>query len=209
MKMYLVLFSVLLSAFISCQQAEEKESDLATIYGMMTGSFSSEKQAEADSTYYPISLHMYPIWEASGEKWLYVEQAMATQQDKPYRQRVYKLEEIELNRFQSIVYTLKNDSLFVGKWAEPDFFNQYDVSILSEREGCAVVLEKTGENTFAGSTLDKACGSNLRGASYATSSVTVTPASIKSWDRGFNEADEQVWGAEKGGYIFDRLTSDK
>jgi hypothetical protein len=23
-----------------------------------------------------------------------------------------------------------------------------------------------------------------------------------SWDRGYNDAGEQVWGAEKGGYIF-------
>ena len=151
---------------------------------------------------------MYPIWPESGERWLYVEQAMVSEQDKPYRQRVYKIEGIELNRFQSIVYTLENDSLFVGKWKEPGFFNQYDSSILSEREGCAVVLEKTGESMFSGSTLDKACSSNLRGASYATSSVTVTPNSIQSWDRGYNEADEQVWGAEKGGYIFNRLTSD-
>lgn len=25
-----------------------------------------------------------------------------------------------------------------------------------------------------------------------------------SWDRGWNDAGEQVWGAEKGGYHFER-----
>ncbi|MEM9934106.1 MAG: chromophore lyase CpcT/CpeT, partial [Bacteroidota bacterium] len=129
---------------------------------------------------------MYPIWPESGERWLYVEQAMVSEQDKPYRQRVYKIEGIELNRFQSIVYTLENDSLFVGKWNDAAFFDQFTPSILSEREGCAVVLDKMGEEMYAGSTLDKDCKSTLRGATYATSSVSVTPTSIQSWDRGFN-----------------------
>jgi hypothetical protein len=42
----------------------------------------------------------------------------------------------------------------------------------------------------------------LRGASYATSKVTIEEGLIISWDQGFNEEDEQVWGAVKGGYEF-------
>jgi len=30
---------------------------------LMTGSFDSSQQAKEDSTYFDISLHMYPIWE--------------------------------------------------------------------------------------------------------------------------------------------------
>jgi CpeT protein len=25
---------------------------------------------------------------------------------------------------------------------------------------------------------------------------------LASWDRGWNKEDKQVWGAEKGGYVF-------
>jgi hypothetical protein len=28
------------------------------------------------------------------------------------------------------------------------------------------------------------------------------PGKIVSWDRGFDASGAQVWGAEKGGYIF-------
>ena len=28
---------------------------------------------------------------------------------------------------------------------------------------------------------------------------------LVSWDRGWNAEHEQVWGSEKGGYIFDKI----
>ena len=55
---------------------------------------------------------------------------------------------------------------------------------------------------FRVSTKDRDCISNLRGASYATSEVTIKNDRIFSWDRGLDTNDDQVWGAEKGGYIF-------
>jgi hypothetical protein len=32
--------------------------------------------------------------------------------------------------------------------------------------------------------------------------VTIWPDRLISWDRGWNDKGQQVWGAEKGGYIF-------
>ena len=46
------------------------------------------------------------------------------------------------------------------------------------------------------------CPSDRKGAAYATSEVTITENELISWDRGYNDKDEQVWGAEKGGYHF-------
>ena len=46
------------------------------------------------------------------------------------------------------------------------------------------------------------CESNLRGAKYAASRVTLTEHLLASWDQGFDETGKQVWGAEKGGYRF-------
>uniref|UniRef100_UPI0038D3A63C CpcT/CpeT family chromophore lyase n=1 Tax=Flavobacterium sp. TaxID=239 RepID=UPI0038D3A63C len=51
----------------------------------------------------------------------------------------------------------------------------------------------------------KTCASELRGASYATSKVTITANQVLSWDQGFDKDDKQVWGATKAGYIFDKL----
>lgn len=171
----------------------------------MIGSFSSEKQSKFDTTYFNISLHMYPIWESLPGDWLYVEQAVYSMQEKPYRQRVYKVEMMPNGKYASHVFRLENEKDFVGKWNDPDFFNDYDTSILEIREGCTVFLETKEDGTIAGSTNDKACGSTLRGASYATSIVTVFDDKIVSWDQGFSGDDKQVWGATEGGYIFDRL----
>ena len=169
---------------------------------VMTGSFNSQLQSEKDSSYYNISLHMYPIWKSNKEDWLYVEQALISMQDKPYRQRVYKLELLDDGTYASHVYLINEPDKFIGKWNEPAFFGQFDKSDLTKREGCTVFMKKEENGMYVGATRGQDCKSNLRGASYATSKVTISKNKIESWDQGFNTNNEQVWGAEKGGYVF-------
>jgi hypothetical protein len=173
---------------------------------MMIGSFDSSEQAAADSSYYPISLHMVQIWkDHEGAEYLYVEQSVSSMPEKPYRQRVYKITKETNGNFISEVYVLPYDSVFIGKWKEPDFFDHYGPENLSLREGCAVHLKRTSSQHYIGGTKDKGCVSTMRGASYATSQVEIFQNAISSWDQGFNDQDEQVWGAEKGPYIFKRI----
>jgi len=35
--------------------------------------------------------------------------------------------------------------------------------------------------------------------------VTLTADRMVSWDRGVDAGGRQVWGAERGGYVFDRV----
>lgn len=186
----------------NCKDATKEE--LTALQTLMTGSFDSSEQAKADESYFDISLHMYPIWTSKDGYWLYVEQALSSKQSKPYRQRIYQLEKLEDGSFSSKVYTLENPEAAVGKWKTPEYFDQFDSAMLKEREGCAVILKKDGDS-YSGSTNEKDCKSSMRGASYATSEVTIKADVIESWDRGFNEKDEHVWGAEKAGYVFKRL----
>lgn len=169
----------------------------------MMGSFDSSAQAAKDSAYYNISLEMHPVWENSDGHWLYVEQAVSTMTERPYRQRMYQLVPNSDGSISSVVYTLENESQFIGKWKTPEYFDQFDKSILKEREGCAVIL-RSNENGFKGSTKGTFCKSSLAGASYATSKVSISENQIESWDQGFNAEGIQVWGAEKGAYIFKR-----
>lgn len=105
----------------------------------MAGSFSSEAKAAADHDYRDIRLHMVPIWrDRANERWLYVEQAVGSALDKPYRQRVYRLVEHADGSFESIVFTIRSTEL-------------------------------------------------------------------ANWDREFDTNGKQVWGAEKGPYIFRKL----
>jgi hypothetical protein len=80
---------------------------------------------------------------------------------------------------------------------------------LEQRPGCAVVLDWFENGMYVGSTIGIECISHHRGASYATSEVIVEASSIRTWDRGFDDSGEQVWGAEMGGYVFDKLRPGK
>lgn len=187
------------------ETASQVDSELVELFNLMQGSFNSEKQSVADTTYFNISLHMYPIWEDKGN-YLYVEQAMTTMQDKPYRQRIYKVKRKDKNTILSVVYTIPNDSLWIGKWKTPEAFNALDPSSLELRDGCEVNLEKVGENHFKGATKNYTCKSSLRGATYATSEVEIMTTKTVSWDRGFDAEGNHVWGAVTGGYVFDKLS---
>jgi hypothetical protein len=72
-----------------------------------------------------------------------------------------------------------------------------------ERAGCAVHLTRMGDR-FEGGTDGQGCESTLMGAAYATSVVVLRANGFSSWDRGFNAADMQVWGATAGPYLFAR-----
>jgi hypothetical protein len=181
--------------------------ELKTLVKWMTGDFSSQAQSQRDSDYYDIRLHIKPIWTSNkGEHWLYVEQAMASAQDKPYRQRIYKVERNGSKGFKSIVYTLPTPEKWIGAYKNIAVFNDLKPSELSPREGCTVFLGRKTNAAFAGSTNEADCESNLRGAKYATSKVTITKHLLKSWDQGFDENNKQVWGAKKGGYEFVKLS---
>ena len=201
-----IIIIVLSITFASCKNQAEKHTDqdqVAELFNLMQGSFTSELQSQSDSTYFNISLHMYPIWKDKGH-FLYVEQALFSMQDRPYRQRIYELVKLNDSIIASKVYTIPNDSLLVGQWKTPERFNDLSFDTLISRNGCEVLLKRIGNNHYAGATNEKACESSLRGASYATSEVEIWADKIISWDRGFDQQGNHVWGAEKGGYIFDK-----
>lgn len=204
---YLVLACVLILSFIQCKSTKSLQTNPAIdeLKTIMTGSFSSIEQSQTDSTYYNISLHMYPIWTASDKHYLYVEQALFSKQESPYRQRVYELIQVENGVIESKVYTLENEKDFVNKWSSPEFFEDFDDSLLREREGCSVFLKRISANHYEGSTDGVSCLSSLRGAAYASSVVSIKTNLISSWDQGFDLKGEQVWGATEGPYIFKRL----
>ncbi|MEO0733547.1 MAG: chromophore lyase CpcT/CpeT [Bacteroidota bacterium] len=181
--------------------------ELAALKTAMSGSFDSSAQASADDSYYNIVLHMQPIWTERPGHYLYVEQAVASAADAPYRQRVYRLEQ-KGKRLISHVYELPDPERFVGAHLDPARLDVIGPDDLVEREGCAVYLKKDKGGIYRGSTKKKNCKSSLRGASYATSRVSIAGGWVQSWDRGFDEAGEQVWGATEGGYMFFRKTAE-
>ena len=208
---YLLLgLSYLLLLSCSAQKRSNNQTSELTLVGteparlqeMMTGTFTSGEQARQDSSYYDITLHMYPIWPEREGAWLYVEQTVTATPDRPYRQRIYQLVPGPNSEITSEVYEFEDPKPWVGKWREPATFETLTAEDIRLKAGCGVVLRQLRDASYTGQTGEKTCPSSLRGASYATSQVTIQPGMILSWDQGWNEAGEQVWGATEGGYVF-------
>ncbi len=172
---------------------------------LLIGTFDSAAQAAANSEdYKPIQLAICQVNAPTlGPRVLYVEQAMQTMLDKPYRQRLYVIEAgPDASTAVSRVLELKAPASAVGlcgKTERPAF----TAADAEEKVGCAVTLMWNGKD-FIGATQGSACPSSLRGARFATSEVTLNEAGLTSWDRGYDEKGTQVWGADKGPYLFVR-----
>lgn len=194
------------SSVPSSKVLEHNSTHLDTLRSWMTGDFSSANQSETDSNYYDITLHMHPVWNAGGNPfWLYVEQAATDTPESPYRQRMYRVEQLEDSIFRSDIFTLPNDSLVVGFSGEESYWNSLTPDSLTHKQDCEVYLTLQANGSFVGSTKGKGCSSSLFGSKYATSEVQIFSGRIQSWDRGYDSLDVYVWGAENGPYVFDRL----
>ncbi len=177
--------------------------DLSQLIAYMRGSFSSAPQAAKDPDFRDIRLEIVPIWSTRDDGfWLYVEQAAAEALDRPYRQRIYQVVIGGGGTFESRVFELPGDPLeFAGAFRQPARFDSLTPAQLAPRRGCTVTLRRDGP-AFVGSTSGEACESALRGAKYATSEVMILPGGMQTWDRGFDAQGKQVWGSEKGPYVF-------
>ncbi len=201
----LVLVCLLAS---SCRTtASEAEHTPAQVLSTwMSGSFTSAAQArDQQDLFFELQLHVTPIWtERADGPWLYVEQASATSLSRPYRQRIYRLVDVEAG-VRSDAFTLPGEPLdLAGAWEDPERFAHLIPNDLQERSGCSIHLTRRG-NQFVGGTRGQGCSSHLAGASFATSEVSIRRSVLEFWDRGFDENGEQVWGATHGAYEFVRV----
>ena len=196
-------YSLLICLLIATTNSFGQSKDLKKLASWMDGSFSSNQQSLQDSDFFDIRLHIKQIWKENKDGfWFYVEQAVATDLEKPYRQRIYHVKQKDDSTFESSVYTFAKPLRLAGEWKKENGLSQLTPDSLDTRKGCSVFLKRKDKKTFDGSTHEKDCESDLRGAKYATSKVTVMSDRLLSWDQGFDAEGKQVWGASKSGYIF-------
>jgi hypothetical protein len=182
--------------------AKKNDPELEILLSLMEGKFSSELQSKSDTNYFNISLVMSTIWsERNDGKWLYVEQAVATNLEKLYRQRVYHLQHPSKNIFTSEIYTIKDALTFAGLQNDPAKKEKLTFDLIELKDGCTVTLKKQND-IYEGGTDAAKCPSDLRGAKYATTKIVLKKGELVSWDQGFDATGKQVWGATEGGYIF-------
>jgi len=177
---------------------------LELIAATMVGSYTSAEQAKADTSYLEIELEMARIWAKRRDgAWLYVEQAAVASKEKPYRQRVYRITEVNDSTYTSNMYKIRGGAKLYGAYKDHLMLATLSPDSLELLEGCAITLHRKG-SIYMGSTNGRDCSNTRNGAAYATSEVTLRSDRMVSWDRGYDAGGRQVWGAEKGGYIFMR-----
>ncbi|MBX3354551.1 MAG: chromophore lyase CpcT/CpeT [Phycisphaeraceae bacterium] len=176
---------------------------------LMQGTFTSREQAQQDPSFREVTLRMAPIWtDRTDAKWLYVEQALASMPERPYRQRVYRVSQDADGTVESMVLSLPGDPLqYAGAWREAAPLGQLLPDLLEPLGGCVVFLRQEGASKFSGGTQGTNCVSTREGAAYTTSEVTLDERGITSWDRGFDANGAQVWGSTAGPYRFVRIST--
>ncbi|MBP7477056.1 MAG: chromophore lyase CpcT/CpeT [Chitinophagales bacterium] len=195
---------MLMISMASCGGAKKvftPDADLSLCANMLVGEFSSESQSKLDSEFLNISMTMVRIWHNRVDGyWIYVEQSLANKMDKPYRQRIYQLVK-KGDKVISKIYQFNDPMKYAGAHRDSSKLAQLSIDKLSTKDGCDAILSKI-EDRFEGGTTGKNCLSSLKGATYTSSEIVLTSNMIKTWDRGFDGEDKQVWGSEKGPYIF-------
>lgn len=182
-------------------------STITQLISWMSGHFTNEKQANEDpENFFPIVLHMIPIWEEDiDSKWLYVEQAVREKMKEPYRQQVYEVRQTAVNQFSIQLYALPEPEAFQGAWINTrEKFQALDRAMLIPLTECVMELQWT-DGSFSGG-LEQCANTNLPHVAYLNHKVYLTAEDFLSWEKGFNEAGEQVWGSDKRFYHFKRAT---
>ncbi|MBX3395118.1 MAG: chromophore lyase CpcT/CpeT [Phycisphaerae bacterium] len=175
---------------------KSKQRDFDLLSKWMTGTCSSSEQHQVDpENYFEIRLHISRIWpERRDGRWFYVEQAMTASADRPYRQRIYRLTMGRNATFESDIHELPGDPLqYAGAWRSPALLDGLSVDAPIPRPGRKVVLKRTPEGAFRGSTIDDGCKSDFRGAAYVTSKAVILADRLVAWDRGYDAEGKQTW----------------
>lgn len=186
--------------------AAESAPAIDRLAALFTGTFSSAEQALADKNYRHVVLHVVQIWpDRRDGPWLYLEQALVEAPEQPYRQRVYQLTASLDGTLEVRVFSLDDPIRATGAWRRTAPLSDSVPAHLTFQEGCSLFLREMPDGSFVGGTRGDGCASDLRGATHATTELTLTADRLISWERGFNASGRQVWGAATGGYVFRRI----
>ena len=170
-----------------------------TFLELLIGTFSNKRQAQSHPTRYA---HIWVNHRMIGENSIYGEQAHNYLKNRPYRQFVIDVVE-EDGKFR-----LKNYEIADAKqFAECKNLDQITEDMLTYREGCDIIMEATGSNTYKGGTSTCECWVQWQGVkTYVQNEVFLTETEYQVVDRGLNaETHDRVWGSEWGAFKFVRM----
>ncbi|MBE9193626.1 chromophore lyase CpcT/CpeT [Gloeocapsopsis crepidinum LEGE 06123] len=132
---------------------------------------------------------------------MYQEQALSQRLSQPYRQRFLRIApSVDNNSIESAVFRPPTPQAWIGLCNKPEAQRIIDVKDIGT-SNCSVFLRRQQQN-YIGETSASGCPSNYKGAVRITNRITLHQAGMDTWDRGFDAAGNQVWGAQSEAYQF-------
>ncbi|HIK33525.1 MAG TPA: hypothetical protein IGS31_19565 [Oscillatoriales cyanobacterium M4454_W2019_049] len=183
-------------------QLIDADAQVREVASYLVGTMDTSARAAIDRDAADVRMTTCPIRVADTDAtFLYQEQALSLQLDRPYRQRFLEISPSTDNLgVESISYKPANPEAWIGLCDKPEVDRIVSVPDLGEKV-CTIALQKDGEG-YWGTTPEEGCPTNYRGAVRVTNQVRLTEMTMETWDRGFDAEGNQVWGAQDDSYQY-------
>ncbi len=135
------------------------------------------------------------------QAFLYQEQALSQKLAQPYRQRFLRIApSTDRRRVESAVFKPPTPKAWIGLCDKPEAERVVKIGDIG-KSNCSVFLQPQG-NRYVGETKAGGCPSDYKGAVRITNRIVLYKTGMDTWDRGFDAAGKQVWGAKDSAYQF-------
>lgn len=172
--------------------------EVLAVSRQLNGNFTNLAQAQRDSEYAPLALHLRRIWpERTDACWIYMELTPARAALEPVCQRVLRVFN-SAGQVRCEPNSLPGDGhAYIGAWGDPALFAQTTPEMLAPLEACAFVLISSGADQYSGSVPQFPCGAAGSGATISCE-LRVVPGRIEAQGRFMNAAGAPT-GTQLGG----------
>jgi CpeT/CpcT family (DUF1001) len=192
-------------------------SELIALGKYLAGEFDNQQQAFADPVWYVhLRLWLQPVSLFSTDSiTLFAEQASVVNLDRPYRQRILRLQqsETDTNSLQVQYYMLKDTQPFIGAGSQPELLQQLTLEQIEFLPGCRldVKIERVDSNSYhfsAFPTTDKPCCFTYQGNTYQVFlAFEVNSQELLTYDKGIDpNTGKAIWGALLGPFRFKKIS---
>jgi len=184
------------------------QTQLLTLAQYMAGEFGNSVQAISDPAWY-VNLR---LWQRPLPKSLlggiafFAEQANIINIDKPYRQRILKLVELNGN-IQVHYYAFQDPALWKGAATSPERLQKITINDLLPLPNCTLNVTYEVDGFKAELPADAKCCFSYQGETRQVSlGFATSKSTFLSYDKGIDmNTGAAIWGAIAGAYTFTKL----
>jgi CpeT/CpcT family (DUF1001) len=184
--------------------------DIKTLAHWMASDFSNQEQAFENPPFFAhIRVCMRPLpTDFLGCTSFFLEQAYDFMLNRPYRLRVFKINQVD-DHIELEHFKLKDQEKFFGASRDLQRLQNLTVEDLEEMPGCDMIVTWTGQSFKGEVKPGKNCIVERNGkTTYLDNRFEIDENKLISYDLGRDpETDELVWGSVAGPFQFKRWAS--